>query len=156
MNKILFIFHVFLMAIKNHRHYNFKSGMPVKIIYKKENNLIKTKGRLQLTSSEGLYVSSFKKRDTALTYIPINSLTSITKLLRKDRLSLGIGGSILLSAGILFASQNNNGAVDNYDFIFYIFGVLPGAGFIISIPITYLQEIITEKSIKRGWHFEIH
>jgi hypothetical protein len=149
-----------LIATKNNRVHKFKTGTAIKILYKQGDAIQKWKGKLNLVTLDGLYLRSFNKADTVLKFVNLNSIISVTKLLRKQRLVFAIGGSTLFTGGLILANATklppNSPVKDNFGpLLFYLFGVLPGAGYLLSIPVTFFQEKITTKSIKREWHFTI-
>ncbi len=99
----------------------------------------------------------FKKNDTALTYIPVNSISSITALLRKTRKEslIVMGASLLIGGSLLIISHPKNVGTNILE-ILGINTVIVGAEIPpIIIAGTYLVEYINRKSVKRAWHFKI-
>ncbi len=146
-----------LIAIKKQRHYEFYIRTPLRITYLQNGILNNSKGILTSITNEGIYLSSFKKNDTALTYIPVNSISSITTLLRKTRKEslIVMGASLLIGGSLLIISHPKNVGTNILE-ILGIITVIVGAEIPpIIIAGTYLVEYINRKSVKRGWHFTI-
>ncbi len=147
-----------LTAIKKHRAYEFNTGKPVTVIYTLNDNVEKVKGKIKSLTADGFYLSGFNKHDTSIIYIPLNSILSVTKLLRNDRLLSGIiiaasavGTALILSKLTNNPPQRSSG----YEGLLVVVPAAVGFGGAVSFASTYLDQTINTKSIKRGFHFSI-
>jgi hypothetical protein len=144
-----------LIARKQNRIYTFFAGERVCINYKDDKNINEYRGIITSFNAEGVYLSSFKKKDTTLQYISTYSIISVRNLLRKSRLVSGIITGVSLAATILFSNVNNHNAIDNYAGLFEIFSVAGAVSGTISFLSTFIKEGINTKSLKQGWNFSI-
>ncbi|MBA2250848.1 MAG: hypothetical protein H0W12_11730 [Chitinophagaceae bacterium] len=144
-----------LVAQKNNRLHNFLVRERVAVISVQDNSSKYYRGIITGFSDDGIYLSSFKRHDTSLQYIPVNTIVSVNNLLRTTRLTTGIMGLVAGGLTILLSSSNNHGAADNYSGLFSIF-TATGA---ILISATFISTFITErmktKSTKNNWHFSL-
>jgi hypothetical protein len=146
-----------LVARKNKRIHEFFARERIDVNCKEENNLKDYRGILTGFADDGIYLSSFKKSDTALRYISVSSIVSVHNLLRRSRLVSGIFTGVFVAAGILFlsAGNNDNNAADNYAGLFAILSVAGAVSGTIGFLSTFATESINTKSLRGGWLFSI-
>ena len=135
---------------------DFFIGNKVAIKYNGEQTEKDCKGVIADFSQKTIYISSFKKKDTTLRCISVDSIISIHKLLRKSRLTsaIVIGVSIIVTlAAIHFIekSKSTNLLSGIYE-IYPATGISIGMGLFIS---TYINQALHKASVKKGWHFSI-
>ncbi len=144
-----------LLAQKNKRNHPFYETEKINVKYKDVDVLKDYRGILKGFNNDGIYLSSFKKRDTALQYISIGSIVSVTKLLRKERTASGVTSGILSAGALLFFSADNGTEGSGYAFLFGILSISGAAFGAIAFLSTYGLQPLNTKSVKRGWHFSI-
>lgn len=144
-----------LLAQKNKRHHAFYETEKINVKYKDVDVVKDYRGILKGFINDGIYMSSFKKTDTVLQYISIESIVSVTKLLRKERIVSGVITGVSLAATLVFLTAGNSTEGSGYTLIF---AVLSGAGAaygVIAFLSTYGLQPLNTKSVKRGWRFSI-
>ncbi len=148
-------YHSLLAKKKNHIH-EFLVGEKIDVKFNKEGKIKDYRGILKDFTEDGIHLSSFKKGDTTLQYISLNSISSVYKLLRKKRLVYGVMTAVSLAATIVLISalnSNNNNASDSFGLILVIYPITGTVVGGIAFLSTYVTEAIDTRSIKNGWHF---
>ncbi len=141
-----------LIASKNNNIVSYKSGTPIRVKYLNGRANSAVQGSVFKVSTEGIYLLPFKKVDTTLKFIMVDSILSVKKLLRKQRAIIGaISAAAVIAFFIAFSNSN-----DNYLPVWFEALIIPVGVASYGSLVTFLIESVSENSIKKGWHFTIH
>ena len=161
--KILFFFNVYcygqdnmkenmrLTAVKNNFTYSYRPGTPVRVSILTEDNKPTKRGKLFKVTDKGIFLSSFKKKDTTLTFIPVESILGVKKLLRKQRLIIGLFS--VATFGVILGIL---GKEETYFLTpTFVAGLYTTSVLIYGNLGIFLVETLSQKTIKKGWRFNI-
>jgi len=143
-----------IVAEKNGKKRYYSLGTAVYIRYDDGGQLMRLKGLITKIWDDSVEISSFGNKMQSQV-IPLNSIELLTRLNRKTRKIAAILTAVasVLVGTVVIAS---NGKVLNSPWGFALIAIPAMAiGFYMSIVfgLSYLDQVITKKSVKKGWKF---
>ncbi|MBI5856108.1 MAG: hypothetical protein HZB42_00555 [Sphingobacteriales bacterium] len=143
-----------LIAEKNGRFKYYFIGEHVRLTYLNKNGPVRIKGIITRINNDSVEIGSFGNKKI-ITSIAVSSLSSLTKVQRKQRLRIGIITGVLTALiGVLLITSK--GELFSSAWAFAVIGIpMIAAGYyvLISFMLTYFFEWVNKTSIKKGWKF---
>jgi hypothetical protein len=141
------------VAKKGYKSTFYAIGTPLRIKLQNDSTT-KAKGYYTKASREGIYLSPFDDKDTALRFIPVTHIHAVIPLERKARKKIlyAAGGGLVLT-GILVAATGGSSLDSPMGYILFLPAFASGAVLLYGLPVIYAKEFINKKSVGRGWTF---
>ncbi|MDQ2752132.1 MAG: hypothetical protein M3R72_03820 [Bacteroidota bacterium] len=148
-----------LIATNEKKTRRYVNADVLKMRYYHNGEIIKAKGRLLIDSMSVVEIIPYRRKP--IVFIPTDSIFSISRWHRKDKIVLAIAAGAGIVAGVLpviSLSKTAVGAGESNAYLpilFLIPVVLDGYFIIIAAPIVFISEWSSLRSQKRGYHFYI-
>ncbi|HEY5407366.1 MAG TPA: hypothetical protein VIJ92_09765 [Ginsengibacter sp.] len=147
------------LVAKNNKHIRrYDNGRILKIYYKDSisNCILKAKGRLYIINENEVRMIPFGRKD--IVSIGVHSIISIGIWARNAKISTAVNAGLGIAAISLVLSMADShydsaGNIIGFGLVLFAITELYYVG--ISIPIFILKELISKRSVKRGYHFYV-
>ena len=147
------------LVAKNNKHTRkYDNGQILKIYYEDSisNSILKAKGRLYIINEDEVRIIPFGRKD--IVSINVHSIISTGIWARNDKISTAVNTGLGIAAISLALSMpeshyDSAGNVIGFGLVLFAITELYYVG--ISIPVFILKELISKRSVKRGYHFYV-
>ncbi len=148
----------YLVAGNNKHTRRYDNGRILKIYYKDSisNSILKAKGSLYIINDNEVRIIPFGKKD--IVSINVHSIISVGVWARNAKISTAVNAGLGIAATCLALSAKGNHYDSAGNIILFIplgIAVMELYYVGISIPAFILKELISKRSVKRGYHFYV-